>query len=213
MYPWLLAAHIAVLGYWLGSELVINSQYRFVTHRSDLPFAARDAVMDHLMDVDQHVRYALILQLMLGVMLMASNGMLGPGWFWTALAGGAAWLILVEIVHRRRKSRRGAVLARADRWLRYGVMAALVATAAVAGDLWPLWLRLKLLLFVGIMACGVGIRLALIRHFALWAELAAGRGDDVVGGTIRQTYWRATGILMLLWALIAMITVLAIARP
>ena len=37
----LLVAHIAVLGYWLGSELVINSTYRYVSYGRHVPFAER----------------------------------------------------------------------------------------------------------------------------------------------------------------------------
>jgi hypothetical protein len=212
MHGWLLAAHIAVLGYWLGSELVINSQYRFVTHRSDLDFAARDAVMDHLMDVDQHVRYALILQLMLGVMLCVGLGLLPAPAFWSALGGGALWLALVELVHRQRKSARGKSLATTDRRLRYLLIAGLPLAALAMAD-WPLWLRLKIALFAGIMLCGVGIRFALIHHFALWARLATGDGGDGVEADIRRTYWRATALLMLLWLFIAAITGLAVLKP
>lgn len=54
MISWLLAAHIAVLGYWLGAELVINSTYRLVCFADDMPFAQRDQLMDHVMAIDQH---------------------------------------------------------------------------------------------------------------------------------------------------------------
>ena len=67
LYTSLLVAHIAVLGYWLGSELVINHTYRYVSWSAGMPFAERDRLMDHVMDVDQHVRYALVLQLRPGV--------------------------------------------------------------------------------------------------------------------------------------------------
>jgi len=72
---WLLAIHIAVLGYWLGSELVINSTYRYVSYSGDMPFAERARLMEHVMHVDQHVRYALALQATLGTALAA----LAPG--------------------------------------------------------------------------------------------------------------------------------------
>lgn len=212
MHSWLLAAHIAVLGYWLGSELVINSQYRFVTHRSDLPFAARDAVMGHLMDADQHVRYALILQLMLGVMLCAGLGLVPAAWFWGALAGGASWLALVEIVHRQRQTVIGERLAAADRALRFTLIAALL-TAALLLNNWPMWLRLKIALFAGVMACGISIRFALIQHFGLWTRLANGHGGEAIEAEIRRIYWRATSVLMLLWLFIAAITVAAVLKP
>ena len=61
-----LVAHIIVVGYWLGSDLVINSTFRYVSRTASLPFEERERLMDHVMDVDQHVRYALILQVWLG---------------------------------------------------------------------------------------------------------------------------------------------------
>ena len=67
----LLVAHIAVLGYWLGSEFVINSGYRYVCRAATLPFIERNKLMDHVLDVDQHVRYAFILQIGLGTSLAA----------------------------------------------------------------------------------------------------------------------------------------------
>jgi hypothetical protein len=211
MHSWLLVAHIAVLGYWLGAELVINRAYRFVCWRDDLPFAARDAMMDHVMDVDQHVRYALILQLMLGTMLAVD--LLGlPTWqFWLALFLGAVWLAMVEAVHHLRKGQFGQWLATFDRYLRYAVMAGLGALA-VMSDL-PLWMRLKLAVFAAVMACGVGIRLALIGHFRIWLYMAEHGPTAERNAAIRATYRRATAILVLLWVFIGVIICLSILKP
>jgi hypothetical protein len=134
-YSVLLAFHIAVLGYWLGAEFVINSEYRFVIRRADLPMSARDAMMDHVMKVDQHVRYALILQATLGTMLMAAGTGLLPNMFmWVALLAGLGWLALVEAVHRTRTGPSGQLLARIDRGLRYGVAALLLIAAFAMAD-------------------------------------------------------------------------------
>ena len=102
MTVWILVLHIAVLGYWLGSELVINSTYRYVSYSGAMPFAERQRLMDHVMVVDQHVRYALVLQAMLGTMLAASYGLVPGGDRIVAIAGaiGIAWLAFVEAVHR-----------------------------------------------------------------------------------------------------------------
>ena len=77
----LLVAHIAVLGYWLGAELVINSTYRYVSWSAAMPFPERDRLMQHVMDVDQHVRYALVLQAGLWLLIGAIVGLsvLKPG--------------------------------------------------------------------------------------------------------------------------------------
>jgi hypothetical protein len=212
-YAILLAAHIAVLGYWLGSELVINSEYRFICYHADIDFAARDAMTHHLMDVDQHVRYALILQLVLGTMLSASLGYVGAPLFWAAPLLGAAWIGLVEAVHRTRASALGQRLAAIDRLIRYAVLAGLSLFAVAAGADMPLWLRLKLGCFAAIIACGVAIRFWLIRHFRVWAEMRGTGSTDAGEAVIRATYVRATATLLLLWTFIAAATILALTKP
>lgn len=75
----LLVIHIAVLGYWLGAELVINSTFRYVCYETSVPFTKRSRLMNHVMRVDQHVRYALILQATLGTALAALQGIIPGG--------------------------------------------------------------------------------------------------------------------------------------
>lgn len=208
----LLAVHTIVLGYWLGSDLVINSEYRFIVHRHDLPVAARQEMTDHLMKVDQHVRYALVLQAMLGTMLLAGLGLLPASLGGIALAAGLAWLGLVEATHRTRKTPLGLRLALLDRVVRYGLALALLTLAFAHAD-WPLWLRLKLGLFAGVIGCGLLIRFQLIRHFSVWGEVLAQGSTPAREASLRATYRRATSILAGLWLQVFAIAVLAVVRP
>lgn len=211
-------AHIAVLGYWLGSELVINSTYRYVSYRSDVPFPERQRLMEHVMDVDQHVRYALVLQAGLGFALAALYGYVpgGDAAAWTAGLLAILWLTFVEITHRLRHRPSGKTLGAIDRGSRYLFMALLatLATGVIAGD-WemPLWLRLKVALFAGVMACGVGIRFALISHFRTWAIMARDGPTDATNDVIKRTYVKATSILVLLWLFIAAIVAVSVWKP
>lgn len=214
----LLVAHIAVLGYWLGSEFVINSTYRYVSRADAMPFAERDRLMHHVMDVDQHVRYALVLQAGLGFTLAALYGYV-PGGATSAWAFGAfaaLWLGFVEITHRLRMRPTGKRLAAFDRLSRYVFMALLAAISlGVVGGGWsmPFWLRVKLALFTGVMASGVGIRFALIGHFQTWAVMAREGATDETNAIIRRTYVKATTILIVLWLFIAAIVVISVAKP
>lgn len=214
----LLVAHIAVLGYWLGSELVINSTYRYVSYGSGMPFAERSRLMDHVMDVDQHVRYALVLQFGLGFALAALYGYV-PGGTGMAIAAGvlaAFWFAFVEIIHHIRTTPAGKRLAAIDRGSRYIIMALLIAIAVgLVGGRWdmPLWLRLKLALFAGVMASGVGIRFALISHFRTWAVMAREGPTDQTNAIIRRTYVKATSVLVLLWIFIAGIVAVSVWKP
>lgn len=216
--PWLLAAHIAVLGYWLGSEFVINSTYRYVSYSDRMPFEERSRLMEHVMHVDQHVRYALVLQASLGPAIAALYGYI-PGGETTAIGFGifgALWFGFVEAVHRLRHGSVGKTLGAIDRGSRYVLMAVLVGAATgLIGGAWPMpeWLRWKLALFAGVMMCGVGIRLALIAHFRTWAVMAREGPTDETNAIIKRTYVRATSVLLLLWVFIAAITVISVWKP
>jgi hypothetical protein len=213
----LVVAHIAVLGYWLGSELVINSSYRYVCWASSMAFEERDRLMDHVLHVDQHVRYALVLQVGLGAALAALYGYFPGGSVAVAAAvvAALAWLALVEVTHRMRKQPLGRRLAAIDRVLRYLLMAALTATAGMAltiGTAVPSWLAWKLLLFVCVMACGVGIRFSIMDFFRTWAVIKRDGSSDDSERRIRFIYSYGTAILVGLWVFIAGIVALSVWR-
>ncbi|MGI9234103.1 MAG: hypothetical protein ACR2RD_10775 [Woeseiaceae bacterium] len=217
-YQFLLVAHIAVLGYWLGSELVINSSYRYVCYSDRMPVAERLRLMSHIMVVDQHVRYALVLQVILGTMLAAHLHMLPGGRSLSIAAAvvGVLWLAFIEAVHRLSASPVGPTLAAVDRGSRYFlIIIALALGFGIGGDNWssPAWLRWKLLLFSGVVLCGVGIRLVLIRQFRTWAVMEREGSSPETNAAIRRTYVQATAILVLLWAFIGAITVISIGKP
>ncbi|MEQ9446831.1 MAG: hypothetical protein RJS98_14800 [Rhodospirillaceae bacterium] len=216
--PTLLVAHIAVLGYWLGSEFVINSGYRYVCRAASMPFEERNKLMNHVLDVDQHVRYALILQLGLGTTLAALYGFI-PGGSGAALVAAALailWLLFVEVIHHKRTDPMGATLARIDRGLRYVVMIGLAAAGLYAlvnvTDV-PFWLAWKLILFAAVMACGVGIRFSIIDFYRTWAVIKRDGSSDVLEAKIRHIYTYGTAILVGLWLLIGGIVMLSIWKP
>ncbi len=217
-YQWLLAAHIAVLGYWLGSELVINSTYRYVCYHDEMSLADRTRLMGHVMGVDQHVRYALILQAGLGTMLAAYLGYIpgGAALMASAAAIGVLWLIYVEVVHRLQAKPLGKSLATLDRRSRYVLMGVLVGIAlGLIGGAWsmPAWLRWKLACFAAVMACGVGIRLSLLSHFRTWTAMERDGPSAEANAIVRQVYLRSTAILVLLWFFIAAVVILSVQKP
>ena len=169
------------------------------------------------MHVDQHVRYALVLQVGLGFSLASLYGYI-PGGTETVFVSGilaALWLAFVEAIHRLRHHPIGRRLGAIDRGSRYLFMALLAAIALglIGGD-WnmPAWLRLKLALFAGVMACGVGIRIALIAHFRTWAVMARQGPTQETNAIIRRTYVRATTVLFLLWLFISSIVGVSIIK-
>ncbi|MDE0801463.1 MAG: hypothetical protein OSB02_12100 [Rhodospirillaceae bacterium] len=214
----LLIFHIAVLGYWLGSEFVINSGYRYVCRGSSMPFDERNRLMEHVMDVDQHVRYALVLQAGLGTVLAALLGYVpgGSTLAWGAGIVGILWLGFVETIHRVRHAGLGQKLALLDRVIRYVLLFFLfVVGVAAALDAISLqgWFALKLVLFGCVMASGVGIRISIIEFFRVWREIEATGSTTEREKEIWWIYTWGTAILVLLWVFIAAIVVLSVMKP
>ena len=214
----ILVFHIVVLGYWLGSELVINSTFRYVSWSASMPFAERNRLMDHVMDVDQHVRYALVMQAGSGVALAALYGLVpgAAGLAWVAAGLALAWLVLVEITHRGRAKSWGNKLAAFDRAIRYLVILAILGVAlasALEAFTLPAWLVWKLVCFAGVISCGLGIRFALMSFYRIWIEIERDGSNDHRESLIRQAYVQATSVLLGLWVFIVIILVLSIWKP
>ena len=214
----LLVIHIVVLGYWLGAEFVINSGYRYVCRAAAMPFEERNKLMDHVLNVDQHVRYALVLQIGLGATLAALYGYI-PGGSTAASGAGIvtiAWLAFVKVTHRKRKDPSSTRLGFADRTIRYLVMIGLIVTGAGAlmtnGTL-PSWLAWKLILFAGVIACGVGIRYSIIDFYRTWAVIKENGSSEESERSIWHIYTYGTAILIGLWVLIAGIAIVSVWKP
>lgn len=213
-----LVVHIVVLGYWLGADLVINSTYRYACWSREMPFDERNRLMDHVMHVDQHVRYALVLQFCLGLSLASLNGYLPFGWVTVGVAAllAVAWIVLLELVYRRRYTASGPLLDAIDLmvWIGAGILLLLASVVAALGLLaLPLWLTIKLALFGCVFLSGVGIRIALKKFFLAWQEVGEHGSNDVREAAIRRGYVQATLVLLILWALIAVIVALSIGQP
>ena len=96
-YDFLLWMHVLVMGYWIGSDLVVNALTHYAVRASDLPVAERRRLWSFLMDVDQHPRNALIASVPLGFTLAAQLGLV---WLDDAAlvmlwAGSATWFGLM----------------------------------------------------------------------------------------------------------------------
>jgi len=213
-----MVAHIIVVGYWLGSDLVINSTFRYVSRAAAMPFADRDRLLEHVLDVDQHVRYALILQVWLGTALGALLGYF-PGGIWLAGVAtllGIAWLVVVEFTHRLRSGPKGRALGLIDRTIRYTaiVTAAMMAIGTLMGYFSIAgWLAIKLGLFAAIIVSGLGIRYELVHYFAVWNTIRLEGSTEERERLLRSRYKSSTTVLVLLWLLVASIVAVSVLKP
>ena len=146
-------AHVLVMGYWLGSELVINALTHYIARTTTLAGAERMRLWDFLLDVDQHVRNAMIMSVPLGFTLAAQLGLVPIEglWMWALWIVSAIWFWFMWMVHWRRKSPSGPTWAKWDWRFRYPLIAFFAGSGALALFTgWPYptpWLAGKVFLF------------------------------------------------------------------
>lgn len=219
-YPIVLWAHVLVMGYWLGSELVINALTHYIARTTSLPAAERMRLWDFLLDVDQHVRNAMILSVPLGFTLAAMLGLVpieGVA-MWLLWIVSAVWFWFMWLVHWRRKHPDGVILARWDWRIRYVLLAFFGGTGVwslVTG--WPYptdWLALKVLLFAGGMVCGIAVRYYIREAYrSVLPAIAEGRATAADNEQFRSLMVRATWALVVLWILLFTIGALGALKP
>jgi len=218
-YDILLWLHVLVMGYWIGSDLVINALTHYVARADGLPPAERKRLWDFLMHVDQHPRNALILSVPLGFTLAAQIGLLqldnaALTMLWLA---SAAWFAQMWITHWKREDGGGASLAKWDWRIRYILIAAFVfmgvQSLLTGSPLAAPWLAWKAILFAGVMACGIGIRHFIRRCYPAWPRIWDGRGTPDDEAAVRKALMQATYVLWLLWAQLFVIGWLGVTKP
>ena len=75
------------------------------------------------------------------------------------------------------------------------------------------WLAGKLVLFGGVIACGIGIRYYIIQFFGIWRQIEAAGASSARESAVRRNYASATALLGLLWLCIAAIAILSVLKP
>lgn len=218
-YDVILWLHVLVMGYWIGSDLVVNALTHYATHASSLPGPERKRLWDLLMDVDQHPRNALILSVPLGFTLAAQTGLV---WLDNAALGAlwiasAAWFACMWLAHWKRSSASGPALAKWDWRIRYVLIVAFlgvgIVSLATGRPLAVPWLAWKVILFAGVLACGIGIRHYIRVSYAAWPRIWAGQGTAADEAAVRTAMRRATWVLWFLWLLLAAIGWLGVTKP
>lgn len=211
--------HVLVMGYWIGSDLVINQYAHYTARTRGMPGPDRARLWNFLMHVDQHPRNALILSLPLGLTLAAFLGLspITGGWLVLAWALSALWFWQMWITHLQGATPAGPALRAWDWRIRYAVIAAcviagLVSLATGAPFATP-WLALKVMLFGGVIACGLGIRHWIRRYLETWPRAVDGTATDEDERRLVLTMRRATVVLVLLHVQVIAIGLLGVLKP
>jgi len=154
--------HLLLFVYWLGGDVGVFYASRFVVDAS-LTREARLTAAKIFLDLDMIPRYCMALMLTVGGLLAEFSGIRHSPWQLLAIVLlGPAWVALVHLTHARQGTASGRMLARADVWFRLAVIAALLVSAieslATGRLVGQEWLAAKLVVFAGLIACGLMIR-------------------------------------------------------
>lgn len=209
--------HVAIMGYWLGSDFVLNALTHYFKNARDLPAVQRLKLWDFLLLVDQHPRNALILSLPLGFHLAADLDLSPVKGAWLAAVWGAslAWFGFIWVLHFQVGRPAYKPLSRLDLGLRWSLIALLFAIGAASmlsgSPLAARWLGAKVALFAGVIACGMGIRHYIAQVYKVLPRI--GSGDADVEPTIMIALNRGSYVLYGLWTLVGIIGYLGAAKP
>jgi hypothetical protein len=205
-YAALVLVHILLLVYWLGADLGVFYSAGFLT-KPDLSLEARRTAMKILHFVDLFPRMAMVLMLPVGstLALVAGYAALPAGWTAPVLAviwaAALAWFWLVIKIYRGV----GAGLTRLDYVIRYAVIAGLLALAFSSltgnGPVLPgaEWLAAKLIVFAGIIALGLGIRVVFKPFAVAFGQLVAKGSTPEIEAAMKAAQTKVRPIVLTLW--------------
>jgi hypothetical protein len=208
--------HVLLFVYWLGADLGVFLASRYVA-RADLSLPERLRFLDLTLRIDMGPRSALILVIPVGFMLMRGLGLapLAPSWIASIWGASLAWLALAWTLFLRAGAASALrTLDHALRVLMAGGFLALGLTSLVRGT--PIeagWLALKFVLYAVVIVIGLLLR----RVIAQWAigfrELADPSTAAAGNARIVAAQRRSTRLALTLWALVALIALLGLAKP
>ena len=196
--------HVLALVYWLGGDLGTFLASRQVVRR-DIGVEARRVALKIMLACDQGPRLAMPATFILGYQMAVSLGLIAsPAWLTaTVWVLGVAWIADVLILHRGEGKPFAARLAVIDFRFRVVVML-LMAAAASYGLAGAAYLRderigWKMLIFAGLMGCGVMIRQHLKAFVPAFAELVTNGPDAAVNDALEGSVARCRPYVTAIW--------------
>jgi hypothetical protein len=219
--PYLIAfaAHLAVIGYYMGSDLVVNqSTWYFINSTAD-PVAERSRKLHFLLLCDQHPRMGLILFIATGftVEILAGLSPLPAAalpWIWIVCG---VWFANVWISFLNERKPWGKRLVDIDVGWRFLVGGTFLLTGiwSLVGDgpFEPQWMALKYLLLGTLIAGGVSIRYYVRELAAAWPVFLREGSTPAFEAIVRRTLAGASYVNWGLWAIFITMALLTVFRP
>ncbi len=218
-YTWVFALHMVVIGYYLGSDFVVDQwTWYLITSPKDPP-EERGRKLKFLLLCDQHPRMGLILFIATGFSVEALSGVspLAPQDLWWIWLVGAVWLAEIWVGFLNEHTSWGKRIVDADVYWRYGIGGGFFATGlwSLVGDgpFAPQWMALKYMLLGGLIGGGVSIRFLVRDLVKAWPEFQRTGSTPPFEDTVHRTLFRAMKVNWGLWGIFIAMAALQIWRP
>ena len=203
-YPLLKYAHILAFVYWLGGDLGTFFASRQVVRR-DIGVEARRVALRIMLACDQGPKLALPAILVVGYQMAVSLGLLAsPAWLIAAVwVVCLVWLAGIWMLYRYEGKPFTVRLAAIDFRFRLVAMGLLIVAAGygLAGATYLADHRIgwKMLVFAGLMGCGVMIRRHLRTFAPAFAALVANGPDDATNDRLQRSIARCRPYVLAIW--------------
>ena len=198
-------AHILAFVYWLGGDLGTFLASRYVVSREPSP-EARAVALKIMLACDMGPKLAMPLIFPLGLHMAAMTGMVALST--AALVGvwlvALYWFAVVLVLYVNEGKPFTAKLSQIDFYFRIAVVIALLAYAgsslAGIGATMPGWLAWKIIVFAGLVSCGIAIRLNLKPFIPAFGQMMANGASEATDSAMEQSIGRCRPYVWLIWA-------------
>lgn len=205
LYLSLKLLHLLAFVYWLGGDLGTYFSSRFVVDPRLSP-AQRHTALKIMLGCDQGPKLCMPLVFAIGFSMSTQMGFLAA----PALTEIIVWIVClawfanVNWLYFTQNMAAKAKVAQFDLWFRVTVVIGLVIAGVISliseSFIKADWLAVKILIFAGLVACGIYIRLQLKPFVAAFGQLMTKGSSDEVENTLSQSLGRCRPAVYLIWA-------------
>ncbi len=212
-----LIIHLLLFCYWLGGDMGVFYSSSFVVDPKVNP-AARLVAARIMVNLDLVPRICMTLMLTVGGVLSHYEGVEHLGWQWPLiLLLAPVWLGMVLFIHMNEGKAVAKTVTRIDFWFRWLIVISVCASAILAtvtGRLAPApWIAGKLLIFAGMVFCGLMIRRYIGPYIQGIHALAKGGITPDQDDAMSRSLAKCRTFVYAIWAGLVLETVIGVVKP
>lgn len=216
-YEFFILLHLVLFVYWLGGDIGVFYSSKFVVN-PNLSKESRLVAAKIMFNLDLIPRICLSLMLTVGGILSEYVGLEHPTWQMAAIILlGPFWLAMVLVIHFNEGKPIAKRLTQFDFWFRWVVIATVIASVAYSwstGRLDPApWIGIKLLIFAGLIFCGVMIRQMLKPFGPAFHNMAVGEASAHDNEVMQKSIGRVRPFVIVIWIGILVEAYLGVVKP